>query len=114
MLIFWRTVFAVALLVTGYLCLTPKLHPPPELARHDKLVHFAVFAVNGLLALPAFRVGRARWIALAGLVLYGAALEWLQGFVPNRFSSLADGVANSLGILSAAMVGVWDSRRRGR
>ena len=77
----------------------------------DKLYHFIEYAIlGGLLArafvnvppkwLPPQRV----WITAALLsILYGASDEWHQTFVPGRFATLADWVADVLGSIAGVL-----------
>ncbi len=81
---------------------TPFLH-------FDKLAHFgAYFVLCGLwiLALswkhPPLRVSRLLGLALLLTIGYGMLDEIHQLFVPNRFGSLADLLADALGALAAA------------
>jgi VanZ family protein len=99
-------VWLVELAVATYYCLMPaaRLGTVPG---SDKLWHWGGYL---LLALPIpFLVGaRARvWAAGAALVAYGVALEFAQEFVPGRSFELADMVANSAGVLSGTIAGLW-------
>lgn len=85
----------------------------------DKLVHGLVLGALmwlGLLALAAdpattASAGRARWILVAGLVVYAGLIEVLQPLVSSRSSELADIGFGALGCLLA--LPIW-SVRRGR
>lgn len=109
--------FAVLLLVTS-------LVPVPESGSDavpallgvslDKWVHAASY---GSLTVLLARGQRTRTIAVVALLAtiavgYGAGIEFLQGFVPSRDTSVADFVANTVG---AGIAGVaWlVARRRG-
>jgi len=107
---FWRATFAISVVATCYLTLTPLENPPRLPAGSDKVIHFAIFAIDALLALAAFR-GRSRRLSLLGLLVLGALLEVLQGRVPGRMPSLADALANWAGVLGAASSG-WIAKRR--
>lgn len=110
MLWYWRAAFAAAIAATVYMMLTPLAGPPPPVPGADKIVHFAVFAVNGLLSLPAFP-RRGRRAALCGLLVLGIGLEVLQGWVPHRQATIGDAVANSLGVAFAWLLAVAGGRR---
>jgi len=103
----WRALFAMSVATTVYLMLVPLAAPPRVLRSADKMAHFAVFAVNGLLALPSF--SRRRGPVLLGLVGLGVLLEGLQAAVPHRQPSLGDGIANAMGVVAAAAIG-WMTR----
>ncbi|MEO1043075.1 MAG: VanZ family protein [Pseudomonadota bacterium] len=70
----------------------------------DKIGHFLAYAaLGGLSAFGVRMVGDARRVlALLALALgfYGGLLEVLQGLFPDRVSSLADWMANMLGVFA--------------
>lgn len=88
---------------------------PPELPTNDKLVHFAAYVVLGGLLVRAIR-GSFAWPGIhlftsASLLssLYGLSDELHQSFVPGRFATVGDAVADALGSLlgSALAVAVY-------
>lgn len=74
----------------------------------DKLYHFVEYAILGALvaralvkAKPAILPSRWVWhVAAVFSILYGASDEWHQTFVPGRFATLADWVADVLGSIA--------------
>ena len=80
----------------------------------DKLYHFIEYAILGGLLTRAFvKAGpsvvpsRFAWHAAAVLsILYGASDEWHQTFVPGRFATFADWIADVLGSI-AGVLGVY-------
>ncbi len=78
----------------------------------DKLYHFIEYAIlGGLLtrafvkARPSVIPSRFAWHAATVLsILYGASDEWHQTFVPGRFATLADWVADVLGSIAGVLV----------
>ncbi len=48
---------------------------------------------------------RQRWPWLIGLLAYGAAIEVLQSFTPNRQAEWGDLLADGLGIALGALLG---------
>ena len=76
----------------------------------DKLYHFIEYAIlGGLLtrafvgAKPSIVPSRLVWYIAALLsILYGASDEWHQTFVPGRFATIADWVADVLGSIAGA------------
>jgi VanZ family protein len=70
----------------------------------DKLVHAVAYGVFGILCLRAMHGGLSRprplpTLAALGLAVGYAALdEWHQASVPGRYSSVADWVADVVGI----------------
>ena len=81
----------------------------------DKFYHAIEYAVLSFLLGQALvntssrlSVGFAGMIAMFVAVLLGASDEWYQSFVPGRFSTVSDWVADSLGgILGALLMYVW-------
>ena len=78
----------------------------------DKLYHFVEYAIlGGLLAIafvkakPAVMPSKLIWLVATGLsILYGASDEWHQTFVPGRFATVADWVADVLGSIAGVLV----------
>ena len=78
--------------------------PNPQIAapkNSDKVLHFAVYAVLGILTSRAAMLQR-RQVAtalaiIAGISVFGAIDEWHQYFIPGRFPAVEDWVADSLG-----------------
>ena len=78
----------------------------------DKLYHFVEYAIlGGLLAIafvkakPAVVPSKLIWFVATVLsILYGASDEWHQTFVPGRFATLADWVADVLGSIAGVLV----------
>jgi VanZ family protein len=81
--------------------------PPPSLdTGWDKLNHVLAFAAPtfaGLAAIGRPTLGRrsALWV---GLLLWGAALELLQGQLPPRTADPADWLADAVGVLLGAAI----------
>ena len=75
------------------------LMPPvlKEPGHSDKLVHLAGYAV--LMFWWAQLVTRQRWKLAVVVVLFGAAIELLQGLTPDRQPDVFDALANSGGVL---------------
>jgi len=71
----------------------------------DKLYHFIEYAILGILlawafvkAKPSVVPSRLIWLIAAVLsILYGASDEWHQTFVPGRYATFADWIADVLG-----------------
>ena len=63
----------------------------------DKIVHLAGYAV--LMFWWAQLVTRQRWKLAIAVVLFGIAIELLQGLTPARQPDLLDALANSGGVL---------------
>jgi VanZ family protein len=67
----------------------------------DKVVHFSVYGLLGVLTCRTRR--GAGWAILAVVLtsLYGASDEWHQSFVPGRAAGVADWMADTLGAVVA-------------
>jgi VanZ family protein len=83
----------------------PNPQPPPTFNSADKLVHFVLYGVLGLLlaraAAPAGNLSNAAAVRLAALCLVGAAVdEWHQQLIPGRSAELGDWVADSAGAIA--------------
>ena len=81
------------------------LMPPPlgDSAGHaDKIVHLTGYAV--LMFWWAQLVVRQRWKLAIAVVLFGIAIEGLQGLTPNRQPDVFDALANSCGVLIGWLV----------
>lgn len=95
----WQVLFAVWITFVLYASLVPVDLDAVDVPMIDKLMHFLIHAASVLLAALAFPQARAFAIALGGLLLFGPAIELLQGLTPHRSASLADQLANSLGFV---------------
>jgi len=69
----------------------------------DKVAHFAVFGLLGML-IARTQPRRRWWLGWLMATLYGAADEWRQSFTPGRSVEVADGVADTLGAAVGAFV----------
>src|SRR5215472_12399786 len=97
--LFWP---AVALIAWGEL--TPH---PPAFTEHfwDKSLHFTAYFGLASMATVVLGIRRRTAWAILGLIALGGVLEILQGFT-GRDPDIFDEVANTLGALSGALVGV--------
>ena len=92
----WVWVFFACALLVLVLTLVPA--PPPVLTTGwDKSNHLLAFAVMAWLGCKAFPQRLA--VMLLGLLAYGALIEIMQSFTPNRSAEWLDMFADLLGIL---------------
>lgn len=89
---------AAAALATG--CLVPNRWLPP--LPNDKLMHFAGFALLGLIGLRMAHGGLQTGYWLVGLLVMGWVIECLQALVPDRRFCWRDMGANAAGLVFAA------------
>lgn len=68
---------------------------------NDKILHFFGFL---LLTLLGFKAARTEWKIIAFSFLYGALIEWVQRFVPGRYGSLSDFLADGTGTVMAFLI----------
>jgi VanZ family protein len=101
--------WGATLLLAAILCAltlspqVPAIGPPGR----DKLHHFIGF---GLLALPlCLAFPRRAWAVIAGVIIFGAAIEVIQPFV-GRGAEWGDLLADALGAATAAAL-AWALRR---
>ena len=79
-----------------------------ELAAHgDKWTHAILFMALGGLAMGAWRSRSQRWRLAWSLLGLAVVTEVLQAWVPGRSPSLADAVADTLGLAVGAGLGWW-------
>lgn len=94
---------AIYLAIIGYYSLQPQEVMPQDVS--DKIVHLTAYA--GAAMLWAWAASSRRWLLLAlpVLITYGVGLEFAQGLTPDRTPSVADAIANSLGVVTG--IGVF-------
>ena len=93
------------------------LPTPKVFNQQDKLLHVGAFFVMGVLAWRAFSsfINNPTFLATVALVfcsLYGWSDEWHQSFVPGRYSSILDWVADTIG--AALSIGLLLHYRKGK
>ena len=104
-----RGAFAVAIVVSVVVLFTPATGVPTAPPGVDKVVHAALFAA--LAGTGRWAALGARGLALA-LLVYAAGSELVQGLdLLNRSASLADWLADAVGILLGLALGGLLSRR---
>jgi VanZ family protein len=102
-----RRFFAFAFVGYGLLIALLSLSPPSAAGAlvWDKAVHAAAYLIFVLLGTPLLASSiaadrrRQLWWLAAGVFGYGVLIEVGQYFVPGRFMSAGDVVANGLGVV---------------
>ena len=97
-----RGVLWASLLLVAYLSLMPYDGNLLDNQR-DKLAHLMVYAALTVLAYLAYQRVAMLWL-VAALLMYSVGLEVGQYFVPGRFLSAADILANALGLLLGSAI----------
>lgn len=103
-LIIWT---AVVFVLTGYPALeSPKIKEFPV----DKVYHFIIFFILGLLAVRIFKL--KRYLIFCGIAVILAEVQ--QIWIPGRDFELLDIVAGIIGFIVAYIVFLITQRRRAR
>ncbi len=106
----WWVLFIAALVGVVAISLAPAQSVEPAAAIVPDYVGHAVgYAVLGVLAMLA-APWPVRWIIV--LIVLGASLEVLQPVVSNRFASISDVIANTVGVLIGVGFGWLITRYR--
>ena len=104
-----RGAFAVAVLVSLAVLFAPADDVPSSPPGVDKLVHLLLFAA---LAVSGRWAGARAGVLGALLVLYAAVSEVVQGISAlERSASVADWVADAIGVLAGLIGWAWAGRR---
>ncbi len=104
-----KLVFIAALAAIGWASLVPQTSRP-QTGFWDGWEHLAAYFVLGMTGLIAWPSARRRIAVLAAIIVYGIALEILQGFLPGRMPGIGDAVANTVGA-GLALLLVWGYQR---
>jgi VanZ family protein len=101
--------FAILVVVSGSLLPALLLRKLPAMAMtdNDKAAHFAAYLL--LAMLPVFAADLLRLgVALALMMIpLGIAIEFFQRLIPGRSFEVLDIIANSLGVLTGVLLGIW-------
>ncbi|MFB8829328.1 VanZ family protein [Azotobacter sp. CWF10] len=109
-LLLWRLAFCGCLTAVLALALMKDVSPPLDTGwdKGNHLLAFGVLAFLGRMGFP----GR-RWLVPAGLLLYGIAIEVLQGLTGYRIAEYRDLLADLLGIAMGSLAAAaWLRYRR--
>ncbi len=102
-----RTAFFILwLAVLAGITVGSLLPPVVGAAQSDKLMHLAAYGLLSGLTWPAFAIwgGRRLMTVALALVAFGLGIEFVQPVVGRQFS-VADGTANTLGVLVGIPLG---------
>jgi hypothetical protein len=104
-----RGAFAVAVLVSLAVLFAPADDVPSSPPGVDKLVHLLLFAA---LAASGRWAGVRTGVLAGSLVVYAAVSEVVQGVSAlERSASVADWVADVVGVLAGLLAWAWAGRR---
>lgn len=71
---------------------------------HDKVEHFTAYSLFTLLAYFSTKSKRWAYILCIAIVIYGGILEILQASSTGRIASIADFIANVLGVIGGIVI----------
>lgn len=95
----------------------------PSILWFDKLAHMAIYALLAATVLYAFYASYPRFkndegkvlaslLTMTICILYGIGDEFHQSFIPDRFVSVGDVVADAVGAVAACVVWfLWEKRK---
>lgn len=89
-----------------YLSIYPSLEIPGDFIDADKIVHFLAYLWLAALPFFAFQIPKTALTGAVSMVPLSFVLEIVQHYIPGRCFSMADLLANGLGV----MVGIWVAR----
>lgn len=95
---FFKLAFFAALAYSMHLFFDPNLDTGIQIPHFDKVGHFIAFGGLSFLFDFAFSIAKI-WGIIAALI-YGTAIELIQGTLPNRQASVADILADMTGCLT--------------
>jgi len=100
----WFRILAVFWMTTIFIASNQSSVLPPSLfSNMDKLMHMGAYGILGLFFLLSLKQWQKRlswktvWLITLATALYGLSDEYHQSFVPGRYSSLGDIIADGLG-----------------
>ena len=108
----FRLLYLLAIITIFILAIVPNYDLLPEVfSLSDKLNHTAAFFVLALLAYTA-RFEHAYRFQIFFLIGYAFFIEVVQYFLPTRFFSLSDVVADAAGIGLFLLLNRWSGFRK--
>lgn len=94
--------FRIAFVLYGLLIIWASLRTgggPQPIEHFDKIMHLVFYGLYALIAAGCTKQQKT-FLHLSLLIIgYGALMEYCQSFVPSRFMSVADIVANTTGVI---------------
>ena len=99
--------FAIAILTAS--SIPGKSLPSLVVLSPDKLLHMAEYSILGFLAYKSF--GSVSLILIIGALIFAGLDEFWQSFIPGRFPSIYDVIADIIGFLLVAGTLYYRSRK---
>ena len=98
--------WGVCVIYVAWQSLLPNPDVPFSFENADKLLHLLAYFGLAFLPYAGFRDERQARTAALCMIALGALLEFGQGYIPERTTSLADMTANTCGVF----LGIWAGR----
>lgn len=99
--------FRIAFILYGLLVAWASLKSgggPQPIEHFDKIMHFVFYGIFTVIAAGCTK-NQTTWILLCLFIAgYGVLMEFLQSFIPSRFMSIADMIANTCGVAAAWLI----------
>ena len=99
-------VWIISIAAVSYLSLIPQVEFPFYFRWSDKLYHFLAYFWLSILPFFGFESAKKALAWALSMILLGIGLEFAQDFVPGRFFSIWDMIANSLGACGGIFCGM--------
>ncbi len=90
-------IWIISIAFVSYLSLIPHVEFPLDFWSADLVYHALAYAWLSVLPFFVFMQLRAAQTGAVIMILLGTGLEFLQMFIPGRFFSVADMIANGFG-----------------
>jgi VanZ family protein len=102
-----QVVWLFSIVLVGWLSLTPRIEIPYQFSGADKLAHCLAYAWLAILPFFAFARMRAALAEALLMVPLGIGLEFAQRHVPGRDFSVADMIADSVGVALGIIIATY-------
>jgi len=102
-----QVVWLFSIVLVGWLSLTPRIEIPYQFSGADKLAHCLTYAWLAILPFFAFARMRAALAEALLMVPLGIGLEFAQRHVPGRDFSVADMIADSVGVALGIIIATY-------
>lgn len=95
----------ISVCTVSYLSVMPQVELPFNFRWSDKLCHSLAYFWLSALPFIGFTRGNKALICALLMIPLGIGLEFIQGFIPGRFFSVSDMIANGLGAVAGIFFG---------
>ena len=102
----------VSVCLVSYLSLTPEVEFPLDFRWCDKVYHLLAYVWLSSLPFIGFTGRKTALVGSLLMIPLGIGLEFGQSFVPGRFYSERDMIANAFGSITGILFGMYLFKRR--